>query len=171
MERVNLLPWRQASTRRQYRAWNLRSGTLLISFLSLSIGANRLLQHLIQQQQQHWNLAHQQYQQQQAQQAASQARRSESDQQRRRYQQPLQLLEQLSRLIPAGISLQQWHWQPPRLTLQGSALSYSVLAQFIETLHQDALIPPLHLSQATTEERQQAVIQFCLQGAWLEDRS
>ncbi|WP_253306133.1 PilN domain-containing protein [unidentified bacterial endosymbiont] len=170
MERVNLLPWRQASTRRRYRAWNVRAGTLLISLLSLSIGADWLLHHLIQQQQQRWQLAHQQSQQQQAQQAAIQALRLESDQQWQRYQQPLQLLEQLSRLIPAGIYLQRWHWQPPRLTLQGSALSYSVLAEFIETLHHDPLIPPLQLSQATTEESQQAMIQFCLQGSWLEDR-
>lgn len=170
MERVNLLPWRQASTRRRYQAWNVRVGTLLISLLGLGIGADQLLHHMIQQQQQRWRVAHQQYQRRQAQQAASTVQRWESDQQRQRYQQPLQRLKQLSQLIPAGIYLQQWHWQPSQLTLQGSALSYSVLAQFIDTLHHDLLIPQLQLSQATTEESQQAVIQFCLQGSWLEDR-
>jgi Tfp pilus assembly protein PilN len=168
VERVNLLPWRQANTRRRHQAWNGRVGALLISLLSLSIGANQLLNHLVQQQQQRWHVAHQQYQQ-QAQQVALQAVRSESNQQRQHYQQPLQLLIKLPQQLPTGFYLQQWHWHPSQLTLKGSALSHSVLAQFIKTLHHEAQIPQLHLSQATTTEGQEALIQFCLQGTGWED--
>lgn len=169
MERVNLLPWRQGNTRRRHQAWNSRVGALLISLLALSIGANQLLNHLVQQQQQRWHVAHQRYQQQAAQQVALQALQLESNQQQQRYQQPLQLLIQLPRQLPNGIYLEQWHWHPSQLTLRGSALSYSVLAQFIKTLHHEAQIPQLHLSQATTTEGQQALIQFCLQGTGWED--
>jgi Tfp pilus assembly protein PilN len=143
----------------------------LISLLGLTIAADQQLRQLIQQQQQRWRVANQQYQQQQTSQDAIDAVRSESDQQQQRYQRPLQLLEQLQRLIPAGIYLQQWQWQPPRLTLKGAALSYSILAEFIETLHSTTTIPQLQLSQATTEETQQAMIQFCLHGCWPEDPS
>lgn len=170
MIQVNLLPWRQRRLRRQLYIW-YRHVVIALILCSLLLSTTHIaMQRLNKQQQRRWQAA-QLLHAQEAKQPLSHG--GEWRQQlQQRYQQPVQLLTLLPRLITQGIYLQHLQWQPPQLTIRGAALSYQLLANLVDELQKREIDQcsqhpqpqcPLKIVQAVTDSSQIATVQFTLQ--------
>lgn len=169
MERVNLLPWRQQRQQRYQRTHQRWWLAITFGLLMIVLTLSQRLKHLVYQQHQQWQTAQQYYQQQQS---LATIQRKYAVNQTDPYEHPaVRLLRRLPELTPSGIYLQQFTWRSSRITLQGNALSYALLVQWIDRLKQQASVSKIQLLQANLDHEQTptALIQFQLQGYELKE--
>ncbi len=82
---------------------------------------------------------------------------------------PVQLMQQVSDLLPIEIWIQNLRQQGAQINLEGSSVSYNAIATFIENLKLSDRVQPGSVNLINAEEREPGEIKFSLSWIFVKD--
>ncbi|MFB0518992.1 MAG: PilN domain-containing protein [Acidobacteriota bacterium] len=82
---------------------------------------------------------------------------------------PVQLMQQVSDLLPVEIWIESLRQQGDQINLEGSSVSYNAIATFIENLNHSNRVQPGSVNLINAEERGPGEIQFSLSWIFVRD--